>query len=323
MIAVALKGSWDGGPRLPDRLRRRARRGDGQRHVHPHGHHLEGVRPDLQRHVREDLGRHLRQGDRQRPRRAGCDDPRLAPRAGSRDRRYRCGGRRDLRPRLELQLYEARRPGRRHRRWRCTDPRLRNRHFRAAVQSAEPRRRASGRPANRSSSTKGLPASTISMSETRSACPRGDAWSSSGSPASRSSAWSTRSAARRSRCSTSRPPSGCWARKGSSTTSPSRPRPASRRLRSRRRSGRSRPPRLRRDRSRASTGEREGDEDLHEVHPALPARVRRGSRCSWCVRHLQHSLDHGRSANAEFATSRALGVRHGARSSAPCSSRGS
>ena len=77
------------GPRLPDRLRRRSRRGDGQRHVRPHGHHLESIRPDLQRHVREHLGRHLRQGDRQGLVERQCDDPRLAPRAGSRDRRYR------------------------------------------------------------------------------------------------------------------------------------------------------------------------------------------------------------------------------------------
>ena len=71
MRRVALKGPVVAArPRRADRVRGRARRRDGQRHVHPHRHHQQGVRHDLPGLLLEHERGHLRarggQGRRQR-----------------------------------------------------------------------------------------------------------------------------------------------------------------------------------------------------------------------------------------------------------------
>ncbi len=80
------------------------------------------------------------------------------------------------------------------------------------------------------------------------------------------------------------------------------------------------------DRRRAGEGGGEGHRGVHQVHPLLPARVRRRRAVRRRVRHLQHALDHRRPALARAgdaaharrlaAAGAALGDRSRAASSA-------
>ena len=96
MIAVALKGLAGRKVRAAaHRARRRHRRRDGQRHLHPHRHDAEVVQRPLHRVDRQDRRRHQRQGDRQELHQRQRDhDPRIDARQGPGAARGRGGRRR-------------------------------------------------------------------------------------------------------------------------------------------------------------------------------------------------------------------------------------
>ena len=83
MIAVALKGlRGPQAPRRAHRARDRARRRDGQRHLRPHRHDRQGVRRASSPPRTADTTRSSRQGDRQGLRQRHADRSRLAAREG-------------------------------------------------------------------------------------------------------------------------------------------------------------------------------------------------------------------------------------------------
>ena len=174
MIGVALKGlAGTQGPRAADRVRRRHRRLDGERHVRPHGHDAEGLRRHLHARptTRPTPSSPARRSSRAPPAAAATvPEPLLAQGAGAargrrgrrhdRDRRVQQG--RDHRPRRQAGGV-GRRP----------QARARQRHLTAAVQPAEAQRPASGdRGRSRSSSTRPRPRRSATRSATRSPSPR-------------------------------------------------------------------------------------------------------------------------------------------------------
>ena len=101
------RGSQD--PRPPHRARDRPRRRDGQRHLRPHRHDLEGLRRHLQRVLRGHGRRHQRQAARRLLLERAGDRLRRPARQGEGAARGAGGGGRHLRPAVELQPGEARR----------------------------------------------------------------------------------------------------------------------------------------------------------------------------------------------------------------------
>ena len=303
-------------PRRADRVRGRARRRDGQRHVHPHRHHQQGVRHDLPglllEHQRGDL----------RPARSSRTPPAATPRCPPR-------------------CCTACAPTTRSRRPRA----------RSSISAAPPTRpSSSARTASRLGSSKNgqfgfgfdpdaerfnpmsLTAGTLGLrpragrhrqghgrrQRLRRGRPDRRGRQRPGAPvhdhrASPATARSTRSAARRSPSSTSPPRRRCWASAASTTRSSSPPATgvSSEQLV---RDLRPMVPASRADQDRPAAGQRrlQGHPGQHQVRPVLPARLRVHRARRGRVRDLQHPVDHARPAHP-----RARHAAHARRVAAP------
>ena len=283
MRRVALKGLWlRRGPRHADRARGRPRRRDGLRHLRPHGHDLEGVR------------RHLH--GRRTPRPAPSSPARRSsgsPPSGARDRcRRRCSRKvRRARRRTPPAADRARAPAdqvRADRTPRARRSATRTRRSSASASTAGARfnplklvdGRWARRRAARSSSTRAPPTrQDLEVGDTVGVAAHGAA---AAVQDRRRRQVRQRQLARRRDDRRLRPPdrpARCSARRASSTRSTSPP------ARRRRPSSSSRglkpivPPDAQ-VRTRRAAGRRrlQGHQGGDELHPVLPARVRRSSR---------------------------------------------